>query len=65
MALPVTLRELIPNLREVTEDMSKEEMTSSYNENIKILLESFKVDGDIDPEMDNVKNWGLNIAKEI
>ncbi len=31
----------------------------------EILLENFKVDGDIDPEMDNAKNWGLNIAKEI
>lgn len=39
MALPVTLKPIIPNLREISADMEKEEQASIYNENIKILLE--------------------------
>jgi len=40
MSLPVTLKDIIPNLREVTVDMPDEEKVAIYNENIKILLEN-------------------------
>ena len=32
---------------------------------VQIVVESFKVDGDIEPEMDNAKKWGLRIAESI
>jgi len=43
MSLPVTLKPIISNLREITVGMSEEQKVNTYNENIKILLEQINI----------------------
>lgn len=54
MALPVTLKDITFNLREITPDMGEQEKIDIINENVKITLEIFKI------LQDNIKEVNEN-----